>query len=1151
MRSQSEREPPPVWRSGIVIGITALVAAAVGIAVLRGGDAKPVAAPMPDRGAPNQQTVGLRDVAAERGLRFRHGGFRFGLSADAAAMIGGGLCWLDYDNDGWLDLFVVNGYAQADRGRWLSAGGLPTSRLFRNVEGRFTDVTRQTGAGLAVRGQGCVAADLDQDGHTDLFVTTSEFSRLLWNEGDGRFSEGAKDAGLDAFGWHTGAAVGDLSGDGRPDLVVTGYVDLNKPVTSATQGFPNTYQGRRDLLFLNEGSDGDRPTFREVGQEAGLEVVGFEYGLGVLLSDLERDGDLDIYIANDTNPDRLYENVPWPGGANADPDGLGFRFEERAARAGVADPGSGMGVSAVDDDGDGRSDLFVTNARRQLHGAFRSKPPDENDPSYLDVREDLGVDLGRSTGWGVTWGDLDLDTDADLVLANGRVPVTSLASDREPAQAFTNLTAQGRPGLYADSSATMLAGVEPMLGRGSAQADYDNDGDLDVAVATVGGRLALLENDASSGNWLEVATDGFRPGTEITAVLPDGKRLRREIRAGSSYLSSEDPRAHFGLGAASRAGELIVRWPGGQETRLDDVVANQVVQIEPPQRSDAGTSSPTEYAIADCTRADLKGRSVARVWDEALLDAIRRDVPAPTVHARNLFHVSAAMWDAWAAYEGAADGYFVEEKHEADDVQAAREAAISFAAYRLLLHRYSRAGSLEETFQQLSSTMQSLCYRVDYATTDDDSPAALGNRIAAAAIAYGRDDGSLEQQRYVDTEYKPVNQPLVVKKPGATLHDPNRWQPLALDTQIAQNGVPIPSRVQRFVGPHWGHVKGFALPLSAKGLPLDPGRPPELGDKVYERMAVDVIRYSSRLDPADGSTVDIGPGARGANALGTNNGKGHRRNPATGKPYSSNRVRRGDFARALTEFWADGPDSETPPGHWNTVANDVSDSPAIDHKIGGAGRTLDRLEWDVKLYFALNGAVHDAAVAAWGAKGLYDSVRPISMIRYLGANDRLPVVPGLVERRNGQTFVRAWRGNPEDPATQHSGVGWVRAVDWLPYQLPTFVTPAFAGYVSGHSTFSRSAAEVLTAFTGSSYFPGGLLEWPVKPGDLKNEAGPSRRLTLQWATYFDAADDAGISRLYGGIHIPADDFDGRKIGSVCGKEAWELALRYFRGTVKA
>jgi hypothetical protein len=585
----------------------------------------------------------------------------------------------------------------------------------------------------------------------------------------------------------------------------------------------------------------------------------------------------------------------------------------------------------------------------------------------------------------------------------------------------------------------------------------------------------------------------------------------------------------------------------------------------------AGCGAEESYLLADCERADLGGHSVARVWDEALLNAIRRDVPAPTVHARNLFHVSAAMWDAWAAYDPEADGYFVREKHEADDVQAAREAALSYAAYRILLHRYSLAAGLQETFSQLASTMESLCYRIDYTSTEGASPAAFGNRIAARVIEYGRKDGSLERQRYIDTEYRPVNEPLVVKEGGVDLSDPNHWQPLALDRLIAQNGLPIPGKVQSFVGPHWGHVRGFALPSSPVGLPLDPGPPPLLrepaSDDAYKRAAVEVVRLSSRLDPADGVTVDIGPGARGNNTLGTNDGRGHDSNPVTGEPYASNRVPRGDFARALTEFWADGPDSETPPGHWNTVANEVSDSPDVARRIGGQGREVDRLEWDVKLYFALNGAVHDAAVAAWGVKGHYDSVRPISMIRYLGGRGELPLEPGLVERITaassapgerhealsdhvGEIAVRAWLGNPDDPATQASGVGWILAVDWLPYQLPTFVTPAFAGYVSGHSTFSRAAAEVLAAFTASPYFPGGMLELTVRPGELRNEAGPSEALALQWATYYDAADDAGISRLYGGIHISADDFGGRRLGSACGKAAWKLALRHFDGSVR-
>ena len=225
-----------------------------------------------------------------------------------------------------------------------------------------------------------------------------------------------------------------------------------------------------------------------------------------------------------------------------------------------------------------------------------------------------------------------------------------------------------------------------------------------------------------------------------------------------------------------------------------------------------------------------------------------------------------------------------------------------------------------------------------------------------------------------------------------------------------------------------------------------------------------MIRASSELDAGDGVTIDISPGATGDNDLGTNDGDGHDVNPATGEPYEPNVVLQGDFARVLTEFWADGPESETPPGHWNTIANEVSDTPGFELRIGGEGEPVDRLQWDVKLYFALNGAVHDAAVAAWGAKGYYDTARPISMIRYMGGKgqsgdpagpsyhpDGLPLVPGLVEvvtpessapgQRHelladhvGEIAVRAWRGTPTDPEATSSGVGWVRAVDWLPYQ---------------------------------------------------------------------------------------------------------------------
>jgi hypothetical protein len=366
-------------------------------------------------------------------------------------------------------------------------------------------------------------------------------------------------------------------------------------------------------------------------------------------------------------------------------------------------------------------------------------------------------------------------------------------------------------------------------------------------------------------------------------------------------------------------------------------------------------------------------------------------------------------------------------------------------------------------------------------------------------------------------------------------------------------------------------VRPFALPTAEEAeLALDPGAPPRLngvGHTDYIEASLEVLRFSSYLDPDDGEMIDISPDAIGNNTLGTMDGSGYAVNPVTAEAYLPNLVKRADFGRVVAEFWADGPESETPPGHWNAIANEVVDDPHFERKFMGVGPELPALEWDVKMYFVLNASVHDAAVAAWGCKRKYDYVRPISSIRYLDFMGILPEEPGLVELVTvesvnegrhahlsayiGQRAVKTWAGEPDFPMVEYSGVDWILAQHWLPYQRDTFVTPAFAGYVSGHSCFSRAAAEVLTRLTGSAYFPGGLKTHTEVVGSLAFELGPSMDVELQWATYYDAADQAGISRLYGGIHVTVDDAKGRIMGADCGIAAWEEAVKYFDGSILA
>lgn len=606
-------------------------------------------------------------------------------------------------------------------------------------------------------------------------------------------------------------------------------------------------------------------------------------------------------------------------------------------------------------------------------------------------------------------------------------------------------------------------------------------------------------------------------------------------------------------------------------------------------------------------------QSAARAWNEAILSAIRIDTPRPPVHARNLYHVSAAMYDAWATFDTKAKGQFVLEKNTAANVEAARNEAISYAAYRILSDRYTLSVNAAASQTIFDNLLSSQGYNKNITTTVGNSAAAIGNRIAQQILNQTLNDGSNEANNYADTTgYTSVNTPMIAGFPTVTnqantpLANPNRWQKLYISNLTTQNGQVLPSNLQSYVAPHWGPVTTFAMKSTGPNSwsNIDPGTPPQLngiGDANYRAGAIEIIRKSASLNPQQGpgaQSINISPRVYGNRPLGTDTNLGYAVNPVTGTPFADQVVKQADHARVLAEFWADGPHSETPPGHWNVIANQVADSPLLVKKIGGVGSVVNNLEWDVKTYLALNGATHDAAVAAWGVKREYDSARPITMVRYMGSQGQssdallpsfspngLPLETDLIEaitaasiapggrHRNvydqanvdnngnffafpefteanlvGKVAIKTWNGVPADPTNQVGKTDWILATSWLPYQLETFVTPAFPGYVSGHSTFSRSAAEVLAGITGSPYFPGGLMEAEFNTDFLKFEDGPSGTIKLQWPSYFDAADEAGMSRRWGGIHPFFDDYPARVMGSEIGQNAFRVAKNLFIGS---
>lgn len=497
---------------------------------------------------------------------------------------GCGAAFFDYDNDGWLDIFLVNG-TRFESG----SAGKPTNRLYKNNrDGSFADVTRKAGLERTGWGQGVCIGDYDNDGNDDLFVTYWGDNILYRNNGTGAFTDVSAKARINSGGtrprWNTGCAFVDYDRDGWLDLFVANYIDFDLktvPVPESGQCLykglkvacgPPGLDGGKNILFRNNG-DG---TFADVSVKAGILSTAGTYSLGVVVSDFDNDGWPDIYVASDSRSSALYQNQG---------DGT---FRDIATQAGVAFSSdgkaqAGMGVAVADYDGDGRFDIAKTNFSDDTSNLYRNLDKD----LFEEMTYPAG--LGRNTrfmGWGIGFFELDNDGWPDLLLVNGHVyPEVGDPDDgsgyRQRKVLYRNLG----NGHFADVSLKGGPGiVERASARGAAFGDFDNDGDIDVLLNCINDLPQLLRSDGKTGNnWLSVKLVGVKSnrsgiGARVYCRREDGPQQMNEVRSGDSYLSQNDLRLHFGVGAATRV-DLEIHWPSGQVDHVRGAAVNQTIRV--------------------------------------------------------------------------------------------------------------------------------------------------------------------------------------------------------------------------------------------------------------------------------------------------------------------------------------------------------------------------------------------------------------------------------------------------------------------------------------------------------------------------------------------------------------------------------------------
>ncbi|HVH70613.1 MAG TPA: CRTAC1 family protein, partial [Candidatus Dormibacteraeota bacterium] len=503
---------------------------------------------------------------------------------------GCGVAFYDYDNDGWLDIFLVNG----TKLEGFPAGQEPTNHLFKNNrDGTFADVTVKAGLVHSGWGQGVCVGDYDNDGFDDLFVTYFGKNVLYHNNGNGTFTDVSQKAGVAGTGkrWNTGCAFVDYDRDGRLDLFVANYIDMDLKTAPVPESGPCLYkgvmvacgppglQGGKNILYHNNG-DG---TFTDVSEKSGILKASGTYGLGVLTADLDNDGWPDIYVANDSTASALYENKK--NGTFTD-----IALEAGCALSPDGKPQAGMGISAADYDLDGNLDLVKTNFAGDTPSLYHNL----GCANFEDTTFQGG--LGKHTqylGWGCGFFDMDNDGWPDILICNGHVypEVEQLKTEAGYPQrklVYKNL----RNGRFDDVSYDAGPGISvPVAARGCALGDFDNDGDLDVVVNTVNDLPQLLRCDSTAGNnWIKIKTLGTKSnrsgiGARIKCVThpPDEKNAHSqidEVRSGGGYFSQNDLRVHFGIGKAEKVELLEIRWPSGFLETLKDIRPNQVIFVK-------------------------------------------------------------------------------------------------------------------------------------------------------------------------------------------------------------------------------------------------------------------------------------------------------------------------------------------------------------------------------------------------------------------------------------------------------------------------------------------------------------------------------------------------------------------------------------------